>query len=199
MDLHGFGFGFRWIYVDLHWFLWIYIDSDFFVFLIYMHFHWFTLIFIDLGWFALIYIDFHWFTYISTYFYWFSLIYIDLYWFSMIFVDLGRFWRVAGLGGLATCGALWQPVAPCGALWHGDPTPYIRRFDLGSFQYRRESIIRCIEPGGLWGWGGWWIVIRKKIGEMSHTLEPRGARRIYNGGRTAPLEMLAPVLKWGLK
>ena len=29
-------------------------------------------------------------------------------------VDLGRFWRVAGLEGLATCGSLWQPVAACG-------------------------------------------------------------------------------------
>ena len=28
----------------------------------------------------------------------------------MILVDLGRFWWVAGLEGLATCGGLWQPV-----------------------------------------------------------------------------------------
>ena len=39
---------------------------------------------------------------------------MDLHGFSIIFVDLGRFWGVAGLEGLATCGALWQPVAPSG-------------------------------------------------------------------------------------
>ena len=74
---------------------------------------------------------------------------MDLHWFSIIVVDLGRFWGVAGLEGLATCGALWQPVAHCGDELDGDPTPY----------KQVNKKIRCIEPGGSGGEevGEWWL------------------------------------------
>ena len=67
------------------------------------------------------------------------------------------------LGGLQACileawrpaawrklGSLWRPVAPCGTLWHGSRAP-IERIDLGGLQPGglENSMIRCIEPGGL--------------------------------------------------
>ena len=85
---------------------------------------------------------------------------MDLHGFGMIFVDLGRFWGVAGLEGLTTCGSLWQPVAACGSLWHGDPTPY-------------KEVNKKIRS--------WKLPISGRIDlSMHRAWRPLGARRLVN-------------------